>query len=119
MKLVQGFILIVILSVMAFATPAIAGDMRDGSITILSPKDGSVINNGGVLRYNVHLSPNGNHLHVYIDNKSPIIDRNVSHCPCSIDLPALSPGKHVIAVKEATAAHALTGLQTTVDITVR
>ncbi len=119
MKLVQGFIFIVALSAMAFATPAMAGNMGDGSITILSPKDGSVIHNGAMLKYNVHLSPNGNHLHIYIDNNNPIIDRNVSHCPCSIDLPALSPGKHVIAVKEATAAHALTGLQATVDVTVR
>ncbi len=119
MKLLQGFIFIVVLSVMAFATPAVAGDMRGGSITILSPKDGSIIQNGAMLKYNVHLSPNGNHLHIYIDNRNPIIDRNVSHCPCSIALPGLSSGKHVIAVREATAGHVLTGVQATVNVTVR
>ena len=97
------------------ANPASAAD--SGSITIISPKDGAVLGGGGnKLEYNVHLSPNGNHLHIYIDNQDPIIDKNVSNCPCSIGLPALAAGKHVIAVKEATAGHALTGVQSTVTV---
>jgi len=92
-----------------------------GSITILSPKDGAVLDSGSgdKLEYKVELSPNGNHLHVYIDNGRPIIDRSVSDCPCSLDLPDLSPGKHDIVVKEATASHALTGLQASVSFSVK
>ncbi len=92
-----------------------------GSITILSPKEGAALSSGSgdKLEYNVTLGPNGNHLHVYVDNQDPIVDRNVSGCPCSIDLPDLSPGKHVIFVKEATASHVLTGLQSKVDFTVK
>jgi len=92
-----------------------------GSISILAPRDGAVLNSGAAnkLEYNVHLSPTGNHLHVYIDDQKPIVDRDVSHCPCSLDLPALASGKHVIAVKEATSAHVLTGVQSTVSFTVK
>lgn len=92
-----------------------------GSISILSPKDGATLASGmgNKLEYNVKLGPTGNHLHVYVDDQDPIIDRNVSHCPCSIDLPDLSSGKHMIVVKEATASHALTGLQTSVSVMVK
>lgn len=103
---------------MSFANPASAAD--SGSIAIVSPQDGAVLKGkGNKLEYNVHLSPNGNHLHIYIDNQDPIIDRNVSNCPCSLNLPALAPGKHVIAVKEATASHSLTGVQSTVTVDVK
>jgi len=102
----------------SFANPATAAD--SGSITIISPKDGAVLQGGGnKLEYNVHLSPNGSHLHIYIDNQDPIIGKNVSNCPCSIGLPALATGKHAIVVKEATAGHALTGVQSTVTVTVK
>jgi hypothetical protein len=98
--------------------PASAAD--SGSITIVSPKDGAVLGGGGnKLEYNVHLSPNGSHLHIYIDNQDPIIGKNVSNCPCSIGLPALAAGKHTIVVKEATAGHALTGVQSTVTVNVK
>jgi len=87
----------------------------------LAPKDGAILNSGAVnrLKYNVHLSPTGDHLHIYIDDQKPIISREVSGCPCGIDLPSLAPGKHVIVVKEATSAHVLTGLQATVTFTVK
>jgi len=107
------------LAAMPLANPASAAE--PGSITIVSPKDGAVLGGGGgnKLEYDVHLSPKGNHLHIYIDNQDPIITKNVSNCPCSIGLPALATGKHVIAVKEATAGHALTGVQSTVTVTVK
>ena len=75
---------------MSLANPAFAAE--PGSITIISPKEGAVLQGGGGsrLEYNLHLSPNGNHLHIYIDDQDPIIGRNVSNCPCSIGLPALA-----------------------------
>lgn len=100
------------------ANPASAAD--PGSITIISPKEGAVLSGGGnKLEYDVHLSPNGSHLHIYVDNQDPIIGKNVSNCPCSVALPALAAGKHTIAVKEATAGHALTGVQSTVTVNVK
>ena len=104
---------------LALLIPQLA--LAAGSITILSPKEGATLpsGSGDKLEYNVTLGPDGNHLHVYVDNQDPIVDRNVSGCPCSIDLPDLSPGKHVIFVKEATAGHVLTGLQTKVSFDVK
>ncbi|HKJ84382.1 MAG TPA: hypothetical protein VJ961_10255 [Mariprofundaceae bacterium] len=100
---------------------AMAPAASTGSVTIISPKEGAVLPSGSEdkLTYNVTLGPNGNHLHVYVDNDPPIIDRNVSDCPCSLDLPKLTEGPHTIAVKEATASHALTGVQKTVHFTVK
>ena len=64
------------------------------------------------------MGPNGNHVHIYIDDQSPIVYRDVAHCPCSIDLPVLTKGKHSIVIKEATVSHALTGVQASVTATV-
>ena len=127
------------ISMIAAAKPALANDVGNGtyldqinrlplmladaggSITIVSPKDGAVLDNGAgnKLEYNIKLSPDGNHIHIYIDEQRPIIDRDVSNCPCSIALPDLSSGKHTIVMKEATASHALTGVQASVSITVK
>lgn len=118
MKQSKNLLLCFALVSISLVNPVLAAD--SGSITIISPKEDAVLQGGGnKLEYNLHLSPNGNHLHIYIDDQNPIVDRNVSNCPCSIDLPTLSPGKHVIVVKEATASHALTGVQSTVTTTVK
>lgn len=92
-----------------------------GSITITAPVNDAVLQGakGNKLEFNVKLSPNGSHVHIYIDNQQPIVYRDVSHCPCSVDLPQLTPGKHTIAVKEATSSHALTGLESSVTAMVK
>lgn len=92
-----------------------------GSITILSPKAGAVLPSGAEskLDYNARLSPDGSHLHVYVDDGNPIIVRKVSGCPCSMTLPALSPGKHNIVIKEATAGHSPTGVEASVAVTAK
>ena len=88
-------------------------------IQVMSPKDGSMIMAGTAVKltYNIKLSPEGNHLHVYVDGQKPIVDRDVTNCPCTIDLPALSPGLHKIMIKEARADHSLTGVETLVMVT--
>lgn len=93
----------------------------DGSITITSPADGAVLQGatGNKVDFDVHLSPKGNHVHIYVDNQKPIVYPDVGRCPCSVDLPNLTPGKHTIAVKEATSSHALTGIQGIVTVTVK
>lgn len=103
------------------SAPAASSTAETGSVTILAPKDGAVLASGSGIKltYKVKLSPNGNHLHIYVDNNSPIIDRDVSGCPCSITLPNLAAGPHQVAVKEATVIHHLTGVQSTVKFTVK
>lgn len=104
------------------ANPVLAADSAGmGSITILSPANDAVLQSGmeNKLKFSVHLSPRGDHLHIYIDDQSPIINRDLSRCPCSIVLPRLSPGKHAIVVKEATSGHVLTGVQGSVTATVK
>jgi hypothetical protein len=112
-SLLAGFALVVLTG------PVFAADAA-GSITIISPKSDAVLQSAGnKLEFNVKLGPNGNHVHVYVDDQAPIVYRDVSHCPCSIDLPKLSPGKHTITVKEATSSHAMTGVEGTVTATVK
>lgn len=108
------------LALVALASPVFAADSA-GSISITAPANGAMLQSGSgnKLEFNVHLSPNGNHVHIYVDDQSPIIDRDIHNCPCSIDLPTLSPGKHTIAVKEATVSHALTGVEGTTTVTVK
>lgn len=103
------------------STPAASSSAETGSVSILTPKDGAVLASGsGVkLTYNVHLSPTGNHLHIYVDDKAPIIDRDVSGCPCSLTLPDMAAGAHQVALKEATVNHDLTGVQSMVKFTVK
>ncbi len=118
--LFSTLILSSIVNAEAYSSPLILA-ASEGMLTIMSPDDGAVLNNGSgnELKYNITLSPSGNHLHVYIDNQRPIIVRKVSGCPCTLDLPDLAAGKHTIAVKEATSGHSLTGLQAEVSVTVQ
>jgi len=108
------------LVLIAFAGPVLAADSA-GSITITSPANGAMLSsgNGNKLDFNVHFSPNGNHVHIYIDDQKPMVFRDAGHCPCSADLPNLSSGKHTIVIKEATSSHALTGVQGTTVVTVK
>lgn len=96
-----------------------AADM--GSVSITSPKNGSTVMAGSMVKltYNVKLGPDGNHLHIYVDDQKPMIVREVTGCPCSVELPALSKGQHTIVVKEARADHSLTGLQASTMVTVK
>lgn len=121
----QSKVLLLAFSLIMFtaglAAPAFSAEMNGGSLTILSPKNGEVFNSGAGVRltYDVHLSPMGNHVHIYVDGQPPIISRAVTGCPCSVTLPALSAGMHEVDVKEATVSHVLTGLQTSVKFTVK
>jgi len=112
-SLTVGFAVLTLLITMPGPAMAV-----DGSITILEPVNGAV-SSGDELKYDVVLSPSGNHLHVYVDDQSPMIVRKVKDCPCSVSLPMLGAGKHTIVIKEATASHALTGLESTVTFTVK
>lgn len=86
-----------------------------GSVTIESPKDGATVmaNQDVKVMFKVHHTANGNHLHFYVDNGDPIIVRKWHG---SETLPPLSPGKHEICIKEATADHVLTGLEKCISV---
>lgn len=86
-----------------------------GSITIESPKDGAEINaNAGiVVKFKVHHTVEGNHLHFYVDNGDPTIVREWSG---TITLPGVAPGKHEICIKEARVNHVLTGLEKCISV---
>lgn len=101
--------------------PAYVAFAAEGSITVLGPQNGAELasGSGNKLEYEVMLSPSGNHLHVYVDDQSPIIVRKVKNCPCSVDLPNLAAGTHTIMVKEATSGHSLTGIEGTVTVSVK
>ena len=125
MKLLNNLIVcfaLAALTNLVLANPVLAADSAGmGSITILSPTNDAVLQSDmeNKLKFSVHLSPRGDHLHIYIDDQNPIINRDLSRCPCSIVLPRLSPGKHTIVVKEATSGHVLTGVQGSVTATVK
>jgi len=117
MKLLKS--LFIVFSFLVLANPVLAADA--GSITITSPASGAMLasGSGNKLVFNVHLSPSGNHVHIYVDDQAPIVFRDVGHCPCTVDLPTLSSGKHTIVVKEATVSHAMTGVEGSVTATVK
>ncbi len=107
-------------SLFALTSSVFAAD-AGGSITITSPANGAALqsDSGNKLDFNVHLGPNGNHVHIYVDDQNPIVFRDAGHCPCSINLPVLASGKHTVIVKEATASHALTGVEGIVAFSVK
>ncbi len=113
------FVFVMMVGFLGSAGVVYAADM--GSITVVSPKDGAMIPAGSPAKlvYNVKLGPEGNHLHVYVDDQKPIIDRDVTGCPCSVELPALSAGKHMVVIKEARADHSLTGVMTSTAVTAK
>lgn len=118
----KKFVKVVAINVAGFLLSSgsvVAADM--GSLTISSPQNSSIVTANTMLKltYNVKLSPEGNHLHIYVDDQKPIVVRNVTGCPCTVDLPALSVGKHVIPIDEARADHSLTGIKSSIVITAK
>jgi hypothetical protein len=119
MKKIVKIVAINIAGFLLSSGSAVAADM--GSLTISSPQNGSIVVANTMLKltYNVKLGPEGNHLHIYVDDQKPIVVRNVAGCPCTVDLPALSVGKHVILIDEARADHSLTGVKSSIVITAK
>lgn len=132
MKARESMLTYIFLAALAAALPkaVLAGDAgssnlvladASGSISIISPTANQVLKSGDdvKLKYNVRLSPNGNHIHVYVDNHRPIIDHDVQGCPCTLMLPSLAAGKHRVVMKEATVHHHLTGVSSSVTFSVQ
>lgn len=119
MKKYLKIVLVAWLSFGSFLSLSFAAS--SGLILILNPKDGAVVKAGSPskLTYNVKPGSEGHHLHVYVDNQKPIIERNVTGCPCSLELPALSAGKHTVVIEEARIDHSLTGVHSAIELTAK
>jgi len=75
-------------------------------VTISSPADGAklMMTTKNEIKFDVAPTPNADHVHVYVDNKDPIIVRKLKG---SLALEKLSAGTHDICVKVADKNHTL------------
>ncbi len=87
-------------------------------IKMLSPVNGAQLSAGTpvVLSYDVTLAPNGNHIHVYVDNHMAGLSHELKG---NFSVGKLASGTHTICIKEATAAHVLIGVNRCIVVTVK
>lgn len=97
------------------ASPSIA--LAQGSVKILSPGNGTTIDalNENRLIYEVEPGPNGDHVHVYVDDKEVGILRKLKG---SYLLESIATGKRNICVKVVNKGHVPIGLEKCVQVTV-
>lgn len=88
----------------------------DGKITINSPANGAMVSaqNKVPVNYEATLGTNGDHLHLYVDDKRIDVLRQIKG---STKLDALPPGKHHICLTVNMKSHAPTGVESCVDVT--
>lgn len=89
----------------------------EGSVTITSPEDGSVLDimEQNKIIYDVAPGPRGDHVHVYVDNKEVGILRQLKG---SYTFETLSAGKHEICIKVVNKAHVPIGLERCINVAV-
>ncbi len=92
----------------------------EGSVTIVSPRDGATLNskNQNKLVYDAIPGPNGDHLHIYLDGKLIAQTRQLKGSFLLTDM-NLPLGMHKVCFKMANAAHILTGPQGCVNVNIR
>jgi hypothetical protein len=86
-----------------------------GSIEIISPAEGSTVaaNQPLELKYKVNPSPQGNHVHISVDQGRPAVVRQMEG---TFETDPLSPGEHTINIMEATSGHSPTGVEATLHV---
>ena len=89
----------------------------EGSVTIVSPQDGAKLDvmNQNKIVYDVVPGPQGDHVHVYVDDQEVGILRQLKG---SYTLESLSAGKHSICIKVVNKAHTPIGLQRCINVSV-
>jgi hypothetical protein len=89
----------------------------DGSVTISSPADGAKLSRSATttVTYDVTPGPKGDHVHLYVDNGEAAVLRQLKG---SHEVGKLAPGSHEICVKEVTKAHAPTGVEKCIKVSV-
>ena len=88
---------------------------ESGSVKITSPADGSKLDPmvQNKLVYEVVPGPDGDHVHIYVDNKEVAILRQLKG---SYALAALSPGPHDICVRVVNKSHTPIGVEQCVKV---
>lgn len=100
----------------AKTTPSTATGGATG-IKIASPADNATITGNSVtVEYEVKPSSNGDHIHIYVDDRKPDVLRQLKG---SYEVTDLTPGTHAIVIKEVNAGHTPTGHDATVHVTVQ
>lgn len=96
----------------ACAQPGLA---QDGAVKITFPAEGGKLDAmaQNKVDYEVMPGPNGDHVHLYVDNKEAAILRQLKG---SYTLASLSPGPHDICVKVVNKAHTPIGLEQCVKV---
>jgi hypothetical protein len=98
---------------------AVADDSQNkGSITILEPADGAVVNHGDwvTVKWQAVWGRDGNHLHLYMDYRMMDIERAVDG---SDTIRILLPGKHKICLAIETSWHFPTGVRKCIEVTAK
>lgn len=101
-------------ALLACVQPGLA---QDGTVKITSPAEGSRLDAmaQNKVDYDVMPGPNGDHVHLYVDNKEAAILRQLNG---SYTLATLSPGQHDICVKVVNKGHTPIGLEQCVKVSV-
>jgi hypothetical protein len=88
----------------------------EGKVTISSPADGTMVSSTAktTLSYEATLGPDGDHLHLNVDGKRVDVVREPKG---TVEIDALSPGKHEICLAVNTKSHVPTGVQGCINVT--
>lgn len=113
----RALILLAALTVSGSALLPLTSMAAEGSVTIISPKDGATLNakDKNKIVYNIVPGPRGDHVHVYVDDEEVDILRQLKG---SYTFKSLSSGKHAICVRVVNKAHVPIGLQRCINVTV-
>jgi hypothetical protein len=116
MRSYSTFSIYPILGAVLLATAQL-GFAQGGSVKITSPAEGSKLDAmaQNKVDYEVIPGPNGDHVHLYVDNKEAAILRQLKG---SYTLAALLPGAHDICVKVVNKGHTPIGLEQCVKVSV-
>lgn len=89
----------------------------DASISISSPLDGAKISRKSKIEVSYDIVPgqNGDHVHLYIDDKEAVVLRKLKG---NYTIESLDPGKHTICIKIVNKGHAPIGVQACTNISI-
>ncbi|HXO20274.1 MAG TPA: hypothetical protein VOA87_10180 [Thermoanaerobaculia bacterium] len=110
----------VLLLALAAGAPAVAASAAGSAaaIKILEPADHASLDAGEAypLKYEVTMEPGADHFHVWVDaERGP----GIHDLKGTYTLPKMTPGEHVITIKEVDKGHVPTGLQRSIRVTVK
>lgn len=89
----------------------------DASVTISSPPDGAKISRKSKIEvsYEAAPGPNGDHVHLYVDDKEAVVLRKLKG---NHTVEPLDPGKHAICIKIVNKGHTPIGVQACTNINI-